>query len=67
MYEETRAVLKVFVSILFQDAVVNSKHVNRKAVTTMDVTHALKFQGRALPELMCAVILNDDANGRHCD
>jgi histone H4 len=48
IYEETRAVLKVFVGNLVRDAVVYTEHANRKTVTTMDVVYALKRQGRTL-------------------
>ncbi|KAG6959225.1 hypothetical protein JG688_00010164, partial [Phytophthora aleatoria] len=48
VYEAIRAVLKVFVSNLVQDAVVYSEYANRKAITAMDVIHALKRQGRTL-------------------
>ncbi|GMF31549.1 unnamed protein product [Phytophthora lilii] len=48
VYEETRAVLKVFVSNLVSDALVYTEHANRKTVTTMDVVYALKHQGRTL-------------------
>jgi histone H4 len=48
VYHETRAVLKVFVRNLVQDAVVYSEQAHRKTVTTMDVVFALKRQGRTL-------------------
>jgi histone H4 len=48
VYEETRAVLKVFVGTLVHDAVVYTEHANRKTVTTTDVLYALKRQGRIL-------------------
>jgi histone H4 len=46
VYNETRAVLKVFVQHLVQDAVVYTEHARRKTVTKMDVLYALKRQGR---------------------
>jgi len=46
--EEARAVLKVFVSNLIQDAVVYTEHANRKTVTMRDVVYALKHQGRTI-------------------
>jgi histone H4 len=48
VYEETTAVLKVFVQNLVRDAVVYTEHANRKTVLTMDVLYALKHQGRTL-------------------
>jgi len=46
--EEARAVLKVFVSNLIQDAVVYTEHANRKTVTMRDIVYALKHQGRTI-------------------
>jgi histone H4 len=46
--EEARAVLKVFVSNLIQDAVVYTEHANRKTVTMRDVVYALQYQGRTI-------------------
>ena len=48
IYEETRAVLKVFLENVVRDAVTYTEHVKRKTVTAMDVVYALKRQGRTL-------------------
>ncbi|PIO75308.1 core histone H2A/H2B/H3/H4 [Teladorsagia circumcincta] len=45
IYEETRAVLKVFLEDLIRDAVIYCEHVRRKTVTAMDVVYALKRRG----------------------
>jgi histone H4 len=46
VYDETRAVLKVFVHALVQDAFVYMQHAHRKTISTTDVLFALKRQGR---------------------
>ena len=64
IYEETRGVLKVHISLLqrcfarsimqvflenvIRDAVTYTEHAKRKTVTAMDVVYALKRQGRTL-------------------
>ena len=48
IYEETRAVLKVFLENVIRDAVTYTEHARRKTVTAMDVVYALKRQGRTL-------------------
>ena len=48
IYEETRAVLKVFLENVIRDAVTYTEHAKRKTVTAMDVVYALKRQGRTL-------------------
>jgi hypothetical protein len=45
IYEETRGVLKVFLTNVIRDAVTYTKHARRKTVTALDV---LERQGRAL-------------------
>lgn len=47
-YDETRNVLKVFLVNVLQDAITYTEHGRRKTVTSMDVVHALKRQGRTL-------------------
>jgi histone H4 len=48
IYEESRAVLKVFLENVIRDAVTYTEHARRKTVTAMDVVYALKRQGRTL-------------------
>lgn len=48
IYDETRAVLRVFLESVIRDAVVYCDHARRKTVTAMDVVYALKRQGRTL-------------------
>jgi histone H4 len=48
VYEETRGVLKVFLENLIRDAITYTEHSQRKTVTTNDVVHALKKQGRVM-------------------
>ena len=48
VYEETRGVLKGFLINVLRDAVTFTEHARRKTVTSMDVVHALKRQGRTL-------------------
>jgi histone H4 len=48
IYEETRAVLNVFVSNLVQDAYMYTQHARRKPITARDIIYALKRQGRTL-------------------
>lgn len=48
IYEETRAVLKVFLENVTRDAVIFTEHARRKTVTALDVVHALKRQGRTI-------------------
>ncbi|ETO69778.1 hypothetical protein F444_13697, partial [Phytophthora nicotianae P1976] len=48
VYEEIRAVLKVFVGSLVLDAYMYTQLAHRKAITTRDVIHALKRQGGIL-------------------
>jgi histone H4 len=48
VYDQTRAVLKVFLEKLVQDAVAYTQDANRKTVTTTDVLYVLKRQGRTL-------------------
>uniref|UniRef100_A0AC34GRV1 Histone H4 n=1 Tax=Panagrolaimus sp. ES5 TaxID=591445 RepID=A0AC34GRV1_9BILA len=45
IYEETRAVLKVFLENIIRDSVTYCEHAKRKTVTAMDVVYALKRQG----------------------
>ena len=48
VYDETRAVLRVFLENVIRDAVTYTEHAKRKTVTAMDVVYALKRQGRTL-------------------
>ena len=48
IYEETRGVLKRFLENLLRDTVEYTKHAKRKTVTSMDVVHALKRQGKTI-------------------
>ena len=48
IYDETRGVLKVFLENVIRDAVLLCDHARRLTVTTLDVVHALKRQGRTL-------------------
>ena len=48
IYDETRTVLKSFLSSVIRDAVTYTDHARRKTVTAMDVVYALKRQGRTL-------------------
>ena len=64
IYEETRGVLKVIITVhhyitlhlfvkvflenVIRDAVTYTEHAKRKTVTAMDVVYALKRQGRTL-------------------
>ena len=48
VYEETRAILKVFLERILRDAVTYMEHGNRKIITALDVVFALKRHGRTL-------------------
>jgi histone H4 len=48
VYSETRDVLKVFLENLVRDSITYAEHGRRMTVTSVDVVHALKFQGRTL-------------------
>ena len=48
VYEETRGVLRSFLSTIIKDATTYTTHANRKTVTAMDIVYALKRQGKAL-------------------
>lgn len=48
VYEETRGVLRLFLSRVIRDAVTYTEHGRRKTVTAMDIVYALKRQGHAL-------------------
>ena len=48
IYDETRMVLKEFVTNVIRDAIAYTDHARRKTVTTMDIVYALKRQGRTL-------------------
>ena len=48
IYEETRGVLKLFLEQTIRAAVTYTEFAKRKTVTSMDVVHALKRNGRTL-------------------
>ena len=48
VYEETREVLKEFLTMVIQDATAYTDHARRKTVTAMDIVYALKRRGRTL-------------------
>lgn len=48
MYEETRGVLKSFLTNVIRDTVTYTEHARRKTVTALDVVYALKRQGKTL-------------------
>lgn len=48
IYEEIRGVLRVFLVNVIHDTVIYTEHSRRKTITTMDVVHALKRNGRTL-------------------
>jgi histone H4 len=48
IYQETRGVLKAFLTNLIRDTVVYTEHAHRKTVTSLDVVYALKRNGKTL-------------------
>jgi histone H4 len=48
IYEYSREVLINFMEKLVRDSITYTEHGNRKTVTTMDVIHAMKRQGKAI-------------------
>lgn len=48
IYQETRVVLKDFLTELIRDTLVYTEHARRKTVTALDVAYALKHQGRPI-------------------
>ena len=48
IYEYSREILKHFLEGVIRDAITYTEHGGRKTVTTMDVIHAMKRQGKAL-------------------
>lgn len=48
IYEESRAVLKMFLESVVKDSVTYCEHAKRKTVTALDVIYALKRQGKTL-------------------
>lgn len=48
IYEETRTVLRDFLTTILRDAVAYMDHARRKTVSAMDVVYALKRNGYAL-------------------
>jgi histone H4 len=48
IYEETRGVLKQFLTNLIGDAIVYTTHANRRTVLAMDIIYALKCQGKTV-------------------
>ena len=48
IYEETRCVLKQFLTSIVHDSVVYMDHAKRKTITSLDVIYALKRQGKTM-------------------
>ena len=48
MYDETRTVLKTFLTNVVRDSVTYCEHARRKTVTSLDVVFALKRMGKTL-------------------
>ena len=48
IYDETRRILREFLEKIIRDAVTYTEHARRLRVTTLDVVHALKRQGKTL-------------------
>lgn len=48
IYDSTRAVMKEFLEGVVRDSVLYMEHARRKTVTSLDVVHAMKRQGRTL-------------------
>ena len=48
MYDETRTVLRSFLTNVVRDSVTYCEHARRKTVTSLDVVYALKRQGKTL-------------------
>jgi histone H4 len=48
VYEETREVLKNFLTDVIRDAITYTEHARRKTVTANDVVYALRRRGRTL-------------------
>ena len=48
MYDESRTVLKSFLTNVVRDSVTYCEHARRKTVTALDVVFALKRQGKTL-------------------
>lgn len=48
VYDEARAVLKIFLENVIKDSVTYTEHGKRKTVTALDVVFALKRQGKTL-------------------
>ena len=46
IYEESRGVLKAFLTAVVKDAVLYTQYCERKTVTSIDVVFALKQHGR---------------------
>ncbi|OXU20243.1 hypothetical protein TSAR_003235 [Trichomalopsis sarcophagae] len=49
IYEEARAILRVFLGNVIRDAAIYTEHAKRNIVTALDVVYALKRQGRLTP------------------
>lgn len=48
VYDEARAVLRIFLENVIKDSVTYTEHGKRKTVTALDVVFALKRQGNTL-------------------
>ncbi|KAL7489288.1 hypothetical protein ACHAW6_014913 [Cyclotella cf. meneghiniana] len=53
IYEEVRAILKVFLENIIEDAVIYTEYSRRQTVTARDVLYALKRQGKTLYGFDC--------------
>ena len=48
IYEETRGVIKAFLTNITRDAIMYTTHANRKTVIAKDIIYALKRQGKTV-------------------
>ena len=48
IYDSTRTLLRTFLETVLRDAITYTEHARRKTVTSMDIVHALKRNGRSL-------------------
>ena len=48
VYEETRAVLRMFLTSTLRDAIAYTDHARRNTVSALDVVYALRRQGKSL-------------------
>ena len=48
IYEEVRALAKIFLENAIRDSMTYTEHARRKTISTIDVVYALKRQGKAI-------------------